>query len=37
VTCIVPSQLSRDHMHFIDGAAGGYAQAAQQMKAKSLT
>ena len=24
-----------DHMHFIDGAAGGYAQAATQMKAKA--
>jgi hypothetical protein len=34
VTCIVPSIMSRDHMHFIDGAAGGYAQAASQMKAK---
>lgn len=34
VTCIVPSLNSRDHMHFIDGAAGGYAQAAAQMKAK---
>ncbi len=34
VTCIVPSLNSRDHMHFIDGAAGGYAQAAVQMKAK---
>ena len=35
VTCIVPSLLSRDHMHFIDGAAGGYAQAASEMKAKA--
>ncbi len=34
VTCIVPSLMSGDHMHFIDGAAGGYAQAASQMKAK---
>jgi Protein of unknown function (DUF3095) len=34
VTCIVPSLLSGDHMHFIDGAAGGYAQAASQLKAK---
>jgi Protein of unknown function (DUF3095) len=37
VTCLVPSQLSRDHMHFIDGASGGYAQAARQMKAKPLS
>jgi hypothetical protein len=33
VTCIVPSILTSDHMHFIDGAAGGYAQAASKMKA----
>lgn len=32
MTCIVPTPLSRDHMHFIDGAAGGYAMAASQMK-----
>lgn len=35
VTCIVPSLSSGDHMHFIDGASGGYAQAASQMKAKN--
>lgn len=35
VTCIVPSLRAQDHMHFIDGAAGGYAQAATQMKAKA--
>lgn len=35
VTCIVPSLRAHDHMHFIDGAAGGYAQAATQMKAKA--
>lgn len=33
VTCIVPSLLSSDHMHFIDGASGGYAQAASKLKA----
>ena len=32
MTCIVPTPLSHDHMHFIDGAAGGYAVAASQMK-----
>ncbi|WP_075289499.1 DUF3095 domain-containing protein [Pararhizobium arenae] len=32
MTCIVPSPLSNDHMHFIDGAAGGYAVAASRMK-----
>lgn len=33
MTCLVPTPLSRDHMHFIDGAAGGYAAAARQVKA----
>ncbi len=33
VTCIVPSAMRDDHMHFVDGAAGGYAQAAQMLKA----
>ncbi|MFQ6241619.1 DUF3095 domain-containing protein [Sinorhizobium meliloti] len=33
MTCIVPSPMSRDHMHFIDGAAGGYAVAARNLKA----
>lgn len=32
MTCIVPSPLSRDHMHFIDGADGGYAAAASHLK-----
>jgi len=35
VTCIVPSLRAQDHMHFIDGASGGYAQAASHMKAKA--
>ena len=29
------SPMRRDHMHFIDGAAGGYALAAAQLKAKT--
>jgi hypothetical protein len=33
MTCFVPSVLARDHIHFIDGGAGGYARAAQRMKA----
>ena len=32
VTCLVPTPLSRDHMHFIDGGAGGYAMAAARIK-----
>lgn len=34
MTCIVPSPLARDHMHFVDGAAGGYARAASDLKAR---
>jgi hypothetical protein len=33
MTCIVPSPFTRDHMHFIDGASGGYAMAASNLKA----
>jgi hypothetical protein len=33
MTCIVPSPYTRDHMHFIDGASGGYAMAASNLKA----
>ncbi|MEK1928571.1 MAG: DUF3095 domain-containing protein [Pararhizobium sp.] len=32
MTCIVPTPFSHDHMHFIDGAAGGYAVAAGRLK-----
>lgn len=32
MTCIVPSIHTGDHLHFVDGAAGGYASAAQQLK-----
>jgi hypothetical protein len=32
MTCFVPSVMTHDHIHFIDGAAGGYAMAAQRMK-----
>ena len=34
MTCIVPSPMTRDHMHFVDGAAGGYAEAASRLKEK---
>lgn len=33
MTCFVPSATQDDHVHFIDGAGGGYAQAAAQIKA----
>ena len=32
MTCIVPSVAQSDHVHFVDGASGGYALAAKQMK-----
>ena len=32
MTCFVPSPTSSDHVHFVDGAAGGYASAAQFLK-----
>lgn len=32
MTCIVPSPLLSDHVHFVDGASGGYATAAEQLK-----
>lgn len=32
MTCLVPSPFQRDHMHFIDGADGGYAMAAARLK-----
>ena len=35
MTCIVPSVLTRDHMHFVDGSSGGYAVAASNLKAQA--
>lgn len=35
ITCFVLNPMQRDHMHFIDGAAGGYALAATQLKEKA--
>jgi hypothetical protein len=32
VTCVVPSAIRPDHVHFVDGAAGGYAMAARDLK-----
>lgn len=32
MTCIVPSALRDDHLHFLDGAGGGYAEAARHLK-----
>ncbi len=32
MTCIVPSINDNSHIHFVDGAAGGYAMAARRLK-----
>ena len=32
MTCLVPSVMTDRHFHFIDGADGGYAMAARQLK-----
>ncbi len=34
MTCLVPDYTRPDHMHFVDGASGGYAMAAARMKEK---
>jgi hypothetical protein len=34
MTCIVPNYLNDDHVHFLDGAGGGYALAALDLKEK---
>lgn len=36
LTCFVPSITDRSHVHFVDGADGGYAMAATAMKARRL-
>lgn len=32
MTCFVPSLHAKDHVHFVDGAGGGYALAASRLK-----
>ena len=34
ITCFVPSIADRSHVHFVDGAGGGYTMAASAMKAR---
>ena len=36
MTCMVTSATTNKHIHFMDGADGGYALAASQMKKSSL-
>ena len=33
MTCVAPSVLSSNHVHFVDGAGGGYSAAARHMAA----
>lgn len=35
VTCIVPSAMRDDHVHFVDGASGGYTRAAADLQRRS--
>ncbi|MCO5062857.1 MAG: DUF3095 domain-containing protein [Rhizobiaceae bacterium] len=35
MTCIVATPLAPDHIHFVDGGAGGYAMAAMNLKSKA--
>jgi hypothetical protein len=35
MTCFMPSVMRSDHVHFIDGARGGYATAATALKASA--
>ena len=37
MTCFTPSAIRSDHVHFIDGARGGYASAATALKAMPET
>lgn len=32
MTCIVPSIMTDEHVHFVDGASGGYTEAARALK-----
>ncbi|MEL7280621.1 MAG: DUF3095 domain-containing protein [Pseudomonadota bacterium] len=32
MTCIVPSIMTDNHVHFVDGASGGYTEAAKTLK-----
>jgi hypothetical protein len=36
MTCFTPSAMRSDHVHFIDGAQGGYASAATALKATAV-
>ncbi len=35
MTCFVPSPTRSDHVHFVDGAMGGYAAASRALKTEA--
>jgi hypothetical protein len=37
MTCFVPSPTRSDHVHFVDGAMGGYAAASQALKGRGVS
>ncbi len=37
VTCIVPSAMRDDHVHFVDGASGGYTEAAADLQRRTAS
>jgi hypothetical protein len=37
LTCHIPSRARADHVHFVDGATGGYAAAAAKLKATPVS
>jgi hypothetical protein len=37
LTCYIPSRARADHVHFVDGATGGYAAAAAKLKATPVS
>jgi hypothetical protein len=37
MTCFTPSPTRSDHVHFVDGAQGGYAAASAALKAARAT
>jgi hypothetical protein len=37
LTCYIPSRARADHVHFVDGATGGYAAAAAKLKADAAS
>jgi hypothetical protein len=36
ITCIVPTVMTKDHVHFLDGGGGGYAAAARNIRCEKV-